>query len=124
LLVGCGNAGGVARLPVGGKVVRADGKPMSGSISFLPAQGRSGPAATARLVDGKYQFDRSNGPTAGPSRVIVKQLISKMAKLAQRNGAPPNPSQSSAPAGREKMDWILSADVSKDGPFQCDFKLD
>ena len=124
LLIGCGKDSGVVRLPVGGKVVRADGKPLSGSITFLPAEGRPGPAATTRLVDGKYQFDRSNGPTAGPSRVIVKQVIPKGKMLAERNSAPPNPAQSSAPAGGGKMDWILSVNVSTDGPFQCDFKLD
>src|SRR5437016_13607117 len=76
-LTGCGGSSSVERLPVHGTVALAGGETISGSISFVPAKGASGPAATVSLIDGEYQFDRSNGPGAGPHQVIVQRVIPK-----------------------------------------------
>ena len=59
------------------------GEKLSGSITFLPAPGRPGPAATTKLAEGSYQFDRSNGPTAGPHTVIIRRVVSR-AKMIER----------------------------------------
>ena len=81
LLAGCGK-GGPARLPIEGSVVRADGEKIHGSITFVPAEGREGPAATTGVLDGAYRFDRENGPTAGPHRVMVHKMIAKGAAFS------------------------------------------
>jgi hypothetical protein len=103
-------------LPVCGTVTPASGEKFSGSISFLPAEGRPGPAATTSLTDGEYRFDRQDGPTAGPHRVVVNMVIPKGAALEARN--------KKAPAAGGKTSWTLSAEVPANGPYQCDFKLD
>ena len=71
LLGGCGKKG-VERLPLHGTVTVASGEKVNGSITFRPADGR-GPSANVKLAEGSYQFDRKNGPAAGPHIVIVKR---------------------------------------------------
>lgn len=123
LLVGCSKWGPV-RLPIRGTVSAANGKRFSGSISFVPTEGTSGPAATATLVDGEYRFDRQNGPTAGPHRVVVRRLVAKDAALKSRALTTSPASRENIVAGTEKTLWTLSADVPADPPYQCDFRLD
>ena len=65
-LAGCGQGKGVERLPVHGTVTLSSGEKLSGSITFLPAKGQLGPAATTKLAEGSYKFDRSNGPRRAP----------------------------------------------------------
>jgi hypothetical protein len=122
LLDGCGK-GGVVRLPVHGTVALSNGENLSGSITFRPVEGSPGPAAIATLTDGRYQFDRGDGPTAGPHRVIVMRTVSKRTLLESR-GSKTSPASKAAAAGAEaKMEWTLSADVADDGAYQCDFTL-
>ena len=120
LAAGCGK-GDVARLPVHGTVSLPNGEKLSGSITFVPAEGMSGPGATTGLTDGRYQFDRSDGPTAGPHRVTVMRAVSKR-ELFESGGKKPPPA--SKPAAAPKVRWTLSADVADDGTFQCDFTLE
>ncbi len=125
LAVGCGREGS-GRAPVRGTVSLASGEKLSGSIAFLPSAGTKGPAATTRLVAGQYGFDHSNGPTAGPHRVIVTRLADKekvLESLADTCGAE---SQCAKPdeAGGVKTMWTLSADVPAHAPYRCDFTLD
>jgi hypothetical protein len=124
LPAGCGRSSGVVRLPVRGTVVGVGGEKLTGSITFVPAEGRSGPAATTTLVDGQYQFDLESGPTAGRHRVIVSRASAKAAM-------PPSGSTKLSPASQEapgtkglKTEWTLSVDVPTAKPYQCDFKLD
>ncbi|MGD0899208.1 MAG: hypothetical protein ABR915_15330 [Thermoguttaceae bacterium] len=121
LLGGCGKGNRIERLPVSGSVSAPDGDLVSGSITFLPAEGRPGPAATANLVDGRYRFDRSNGPTAGPHRVIVNRIISKREGLENRNAK--QPTESAKPPADPKMQWTLSADLTDDGIHKCNLTL-
>jgi len=67
MLTGCGQAT-LARKAVYGTISGAEGR--SGLVSFIPAG--SGPATRARVTDGKYRFDESNGPCAGQHRVVVR----------------------------------------------------
>jgi len=122
LAVGCGK-GGVARLPVHGAVSLSNGETLNGSITFVPVEGGKGPAATASLSDGRYQFDRQNGPAAGPHRVIVRRAPSKRTLLESRGVKKPGP-KGAAPGTEPKGEWTLSADVADDGSYQCDFTLD
>src|SRR5687767_11663369 len=69
--LGCGGDG-LARVAVEGSVSQG-GQPLSaGVISFLPAAGNNGPAANTDIVEGRYRFDRTNGPIAGAHRVLVR----------------------------------------------------
>jgi hypothetical protein len=122
-MAGCGQRGGVVRLPVYGSVTSSGEEKPSGTITFLPAEGQSGPAATAALVDGQYRFDQADGPTAGPHRVIVKRTLSKDPSETPGNARPPAiPGKTPAGDG-QKTDWTLSVDVPAAGPYQCDLKL-
>ena len=117
LIAGCGK-GGPTRLPVHGAVSHADGEKVNGSITFLPSEGRAGPAATTSLIEGEYRFDRENGPTAGPHRVIVSKIVPKRAVLEALV------QKKSPPAGGGKTTWTLSTDVPAVAPYQRDFNLD
>lgn len=75
MIVGC--HGQSNRLPLSGTVTDRDGEPLEGSISFLPDGGTEGPAANASVLNGEYQFDRTNGPIPGQYRVIVSPLADK-----------------------------------------------
>jgi len=138
-LAGCGKKNNVERLPVHGTVTLANGERFNGSITFRPANGRPGPAATTKLADGSYEFDRSNGPTAGPQTVIVMRIVPR-ADVLQALASQSSAAQHSAsrtpptrPAGKPatprettpkaNAEWTDAADVPADGQFLCDFKL-
>ncbi|WP_442505753.1 hypothetical protein SH528x_004559 [Novipirellula sp. SH528] len=71
LITGCGQATSPLRKAVSGQIA-VDGNPApNGSISFLPARGTSGPAATSLIADGQYRFDKSNGPYTGAYQVVI-----------------------------------------------------
>jgi hypothetical protein len=121
---GCRNADGPARIAVVGTVTSASGDPVDGMISFLPEAGTKGPAATASLVDGMFQFDKTNGPVAGKYRVlVVKHLADVKYKGASSPAAAP------APATTPRRDqsataeeWSFEADVSHEN-FEFDFEV-
>lgn len=70
-LAGCGPAG-PPRSAVEGTVT-IGGQPLAaGRIIFTPAAPNKGPAATARIVAGKYQTARGEGPVVGKNRVEVE----------------------------------------------------
>ncbi len=72
-VLGCGGgAGDVDRYDVSGTVT-FDGKPVpSGTITFLPAQGNTGPGGNANIKDGKYDTAiDGKGPTGGPHDVVI-----------------------------------------------------
>ena len=104
------------RLPVHGTVTLASGEKLSGSITFLPARGRLGPAATTKLAEGRYKFDRHNGPAAGPQTVIVKRVVPRsnvLDSLAKKQ-----------PIAKTKGEWTQSAEVSDDGQYLHNFTLE
>ncbi len=124
LLVGCTGGDGPDRVPMRGSVTR-DGSPVAqGTVSLLPAEGHSGPAATTAIEQGRFEFDGTNGPAAGPHRLVVSLGLDKADFLATagkegagrgRTGPPVAPS-----AGR----WEFRVDVPKQGPFEYDITLD
>ena len=117
LAAGCGKDAS-ARLPVYGYVTCANGESFSGSITFVPDKGRPGPAATTGVRGGYYRFDGTNGPTAGPHKVMIRKIVppgEALKSLGQKD---------SPHAGSGKTAWTLSADVKLDGPYRFDFKLD
>ncbi|HTQ38720.1 MAG TPA: hypothetical protein VMJ32_06815 [Pirellulales bacterium] len=102
-------------MPIHGTVTTISGEKLNGSISFIPDDGSSGPAAMATLTDGKYQFDENNGPAVGPHKVIVR-------RTAAKNRIPtPNTNdtkidtakQNSAESKTEvKTEWKLTANLT------------
>ncbi len=110
LLVGCGASS--SRLPVNGSVMGPNGEAITGSISFTPTKDNSGAGATASLVEGKYRFDRSNGPEPGGYEVIITRTSNKM-EVVQRNAQ-----------ANTKMRWSFPTEVPANGPYEIDFKLD
>jgi hypothetical protein len=87
---------------------------LNASISFLPSDGKKRPAATASVKDGVYRFDRTNGPTAGPTRVIVTRLNRRDLAFPSHGGKPAPPVQS---------EWKIAVDVADDGQYLQDFNL-
>lgn len=59
------------RRPLHGRVQVNGVQIASGSISFLPAAGNSGPAANASIINGEYNFTEQTGPRSGPHRVLI-----------------------------------------------------
>ena len=109
---GCRQSSGPNRLEVHGKVVQ-DGKPLeTGTISFLPAEGVTGPAASTLIEKGIYKFTKDDGPVAGAHKVLINVTPVQQSKLT---------GQPAKPAG--KTEWTFAADVGK-GPLEQDFKLD
>jgi len=71
-------------------------------------------------VDGEYRFDRDNGPTAGPHRVVVNRTILKETALASRGEKKMPP----AVLGEAKTKWMVTVDLPANGPYRRDFTLD
>ncbi len=131
LLAGCGQGSGVKRLPVHGTVAFANGETLNGSITFRPADGL-GPAATTKLEEGSYQFDRGNGPTAGPQIVIMRRVVSR-SRIPDKKQAVQQYKQAAQQykqAQKNKQaipksegEWTSSADLADDGQYLQDFTL-
>src|SRR4051794_10110705 len=81
LAAGCPAKGALDRLPIHGTVTLPGGEKLNGAISFLPASPASPhgsnprPSARTKLTEGSYQFDRSDGPTAGPQQVLIQRIV-------------------------------------------------
>jgi hypothetical protein len=69
LAAGCGTDE-VGRRPIFGKIQGAEGR--NGAITLVPSAGTNGPSATASVRDGRYEFDKSNGPVSGPHRAQIR----------------------------------------------------
>ncbi|MHB1036332.1 MAG: hypothetical protein ACYC35_16925 [Pirellulales bacterium] len=120
---GCSGRSGPARVAGEGTVRRGGALVDEGLVSFQPAAGHSGPAATTVIVAGHYRFDASNGPVPGPHRVVVRVIESnKMARMkgdasADSKAAPKD--GKTAPSTRE-----FAFDVPELGPFRKDFAFE
>lgn len=74
LVAGCGKSSVWDRIPLSG-TAQLDGNPFrDGSICFRPTRGTKGPSTIAKVRDGKFKFDKRNGPVPGAHSAI---LISK-----------------------------------------------
>jgi hypothetical protein len=122
---GCRHADGPPRIAVFGTVTSPSGDPINGMVSFLPEAGTTGPAATASLIDGTFEFDRGNGPVAGKYRVLV---VKQSADRKHKGKALPAP-EGPAPAAMSQVDrsatdeeWLFDAEVSLDNA-EFDFEI-
>jgi hypothetical protein len=73
-IAGCGDTG-IPRQAVHGRIEGAEGR--SGLVNFVPLENTQGPAARASLVNGEYQFSRSDGPVPGDYTVIIQLEVSQ-----------------------------------------------
>ncbi len=110
--VGCSKGKSVERFPIHGTVKLANGEKFDGSITFLPDKG---PAANIKVAEGRYKFDPSNGPVAGPQTVIVKRMV-PMPRVPKFSGQPAKQEANS--------EWTLRTEVSDDGQYLRDFTLE
>lgn len=120
---GCGSGSSVARLPLEGTIRLNTQETFNGSITFVPAEGRSGPAATTAILEGKYRFDATNGPTAGPHRAIVKRIDSK-GKIPEARGNNTKTDAKSVTNPVGKVEWTFACDLKATDWGPRDFTLD
>ena len=132
-LAGCNSE--AARRPMRGRV-EIDGEAVTrGSIGFRPAPGNSGPAASAPIVDGEYQFSDETGPHDGPHRVVIDveppaedDATSGTAASAPRKAAGARTRQ--APGARAaanrpvRRHWEVDYTVPAGGECRRDFELE
>ena len=125
--MGCGSQSGRERIAVYGTVMM-DGKNVEhGSISFLPAEGHTGPAANGAISNGEYRFTADNGPTAGPHRVLVGVAPAKNdsagGKFPVAKGDAAGRSGGSVKTAGRSGRWEFEIPVSKEDREQ-DFELE
>jgi len=102
-------------LAIGGTVTRA-GAPMAGGmISFRPAKGGTGPAATTDVHAGRYQFDSTNGPVSGSHEVVIISALEGKPTAVPAVG-------STATAGTAAP-WTVEVDVPSDAPSEIPFDI-
>ena len=119
LAAGCQRSG-IERLPIHGTVKTATGEKIDASISFQRI-GEKRPVANGSVKNGEYRFDRTNGPTAGPTKVLVRRIVGREGSLPSRMKAVGREPPEADPA--PKVEWTLSADVRDDGRYVQDFVL-
>jgi len=122
-LAGCGGRNSASRLPIRGTVSFSTGQKLRGAITFVPAEGHAGPAATTAIVDGRYQFDATNGPTPGPHRVIVKRIDSR-GRLPESRGDSQKADAKSVTNPALKVEWTFACDLKATDVGPRDFTLD
>jgi hypothetical protein len=110
----------VDRLPIHGTVQTAKGEKFDASISFLPLEGKR-PVANGSVKNGEYRFGRGDGPTAGPTKVIVRRIVQREKVAASRTKPDSRPAMKVAPP--TKTEWTQSATVTDDGKYIQDFTL-
>jgi hypothetical protein len=103
-------------MPMHGALTMKNGEQLNGSITFLPAKGHSGPSATTKVEEGKYEFDRENGPSTGPHTVVVIRKVTRAASMKAI--------AAKQQTGENGQQWTLAADVKDDGQYKLDFTLD
>jgi len=122
---GCSGGDGAERVPLYGKVTVAGTPVGRGTISLLPAEGHSGPAATTVIEEGHYEFTKSDGPVAGPHQIVVMLQSDDKASPMSRAAQPPGAArQPASPAKAPNRRWQLRFDVPKTGPLEHDVVLD
>jgi len=122
-LAGCGERNSVSRLPIKGTVSFNTGEKLRGAVTFIPAEGHNGPAATTAIIDGQYQFNATNGPTPGPHRVIVKR-IDASGRFPEARGGTQKADSKSATNPTAKVEWTFSCNLSSTDAGPRDFTLD
>jgi hypothetical protein len=81
LLTAFGCGGPDNRAEVSG-TVRLNGQPVaSGSISFVPTDGNTGPSSGGVIADGKYSVPQAKGVAVGKNRVSILSTVKTGRKI-------------------------------------------
>lgn len=125
-LNGCGESDPWPRVPIGGSVTVAGMQAFEGSITFLPAEGTSGPSATATISGGNFQFQTSNGPVAGPHRVMIMPKEGPAQPPTERaagsKGSAVDTASTNQPAPTfRRMETVVTVPQQADQPLDIQF---
>jgi hypothetical protein len=128
-MIGCGAPEGPERIALSG-TVKFDGNHLpAGVIRFLPAGGTQGPATSATIQNGRYEFTKKDGPILGAHRIEIEATeylgfamddeAAFAANIQQnRRALPKNP----VPDIYNRQS-TLNADVAVEGPREFNFEL-
>jgi hypothetical protein len=120
-MTGCGGSvSEINRKPVFGKVLGAEGR--DGYVAYYPKDTSIGPAVTAELEDGEYEFASEFGPVPGEYEVEIGFETTGRApqneggdKGGNRKGAGRRAAAASLEEGR-----MTEATVPTAGPYEID----
>ncbi len=109
---GCGSGDGLPRVAVSGTVKMAGKDLPDGSISIVPQEGHSGPAANGSVEDGWFSFSNADGPVAGPHRFTITHTPNKDELIKLRA------------SGKEiQTSWEFELTIPEESSFEHDFTL-
>jgi hypothetical protein len=118
-VVGCGGPNN--RAEVSGSV-RLNGQPMtSGSISFVPTEGTTGPSSGGEIKDGRYSVPRDKGVAIGKNRVSILSTVNTGRKINIGREAPVDEWLQVVPAKYNEQSELVRE--IKRGSNQLDFDL-
>jgi len=121
---------GPSRTKVQG-IVTLDGQPFpEGTIRFVPQAPTTGPATTARILDGKFELSRQTGPIIGTHCVEIAEAPEAVPDPNDAAGVAAyletqkkKPRKARANADRFQLKEHITATVSKEGPNEFRFDL-
>jgi hypothetical protein len=116
---GCG--GPDNRAEISG-TVRLNGTPLAtGSISFVPTEGTTGPSSGGLITDGKYHVPRAKGVAVGKNRVSILSVMKTGRRIADLRGELEDEKVQVVPRKyNEESELICTV---KSGSNQLDFDL-
>lgn len=131
-LVGCGaegKGGDTSRKAVSGAVTLDDQPLDKGTVQFIPKDPNLGSPVTATIADGKYAFEKDQGPLPGSYSVRISALEGEEAPVsaiealenAERPTKKPAPKERVAAKYNKKTE--LTAEVRPDGQTTQDFAV-
>ncbi|WP_435018200.1 hypothetical protein TA3x_000146 [Tundrisphaera sp. TA3] len=109
LACGCGDADGLERAAVSGKVT-LDGKPLErGDIQFIPKDGDSRGAARGSIAAGEYSISAANGPAPGEHLISITPNAVSEAPSGGGNSPDEAPGEPPAEAAGPAIEYIPTA---------------
>lgn len=111
-----------ARVPIHGTVVNAEGR--NGLMRFTPLTA-NGILADGEFTDGAFQFDDSNGPSAGRHRVHVMLELKSPEQPGQKSktAVERRKTNKTPPAPRYDQMIELEVIVPSEAPYQVELEL-
>ena len=131
IMIGCSGGDatdGKPRVAISGAVT-LDGSPLSqGSIIFVPKDPAKAEAAMGKVVDGKYAFDRAEGPLPGAYLVQINAVEGESepvsaAEALENAEKPTKSAPKNKVAAKFNLKSELTAEVKADGPTTFDFAV-
>jgi hypothetical protein len=120
--VGCGS--GTPQGVSAGGTVTLDGKPLQNATAVFTPRTPGGFPTSVRIVEGRFQFDETQGLPAGEFDVCIIGAEPELEEVdaAHREGRP-SPLGSSRIPAKYQQPGALTAAVTPDGPNEFEFAL-